>query len=216
MPQPVKIAVISDVVCPWCYLGKRRLERALAETGVEAEVSWLPYELNPDMPPQGMPRTDYRARKFGAERSAELDAQMQERGADEGVTFAFDRMTRTPNTRRAHALIARAGEIGLGNEMAEELFRAYFEDGADVGDPATLISSATTVGMDEGMARAVIDDDEIRQAVAALEARATQMGVSGVPFFIIEEKFAVSGAQPVETWKQVLNEIASGGETSAS
>jgi predicted DsbA family dithiol-disulfide isomerase len=216
MPQPVKIAVISDVVCPWCYLGKRRLERALAETGVEAEVSWLPYELNPDMPPQGMPRTDYRARKFGAERSAELDAQMQERGADEGVTFAFDRMTRTPNTRRAHALIARAGEIGLGNEMAEELFRAYFEDGADVGDPATLISSATTVGMDEGMARAVIDDDEIRQAVAALEARATQMGVSGVPFFIIEEKFAVSGAQPVETWKQVLNEIANGGETSAS
>jgi predicted DsbA family dithiol-disulfide isomerase len=216
MPQPVKIAVISDVVCPWCYLGKRRLERALAETGVEAEVSWLPYELNPDMPPQGMPRTDYRARKFGAERSAELDAQMQERGADEGVTFAFDRMTRTPNTRRAHALIARAGEIGLGNEMAEELFRAYFEDGADVGDPATLISSATTVGMDEGMARAVIDDDEIRQAVAALEAGATQMGVSGVPFFIIEEKFAVSGAQPVETWKQVLNEIANGGETSAS
>jgi predicted DsbA family dithiol-disulfide isomerase len=214
MPQPVKISVISDVVCPWCYLGKRRLERAIAETGIEAEVTWLPYELNPDMPPGGMPRADYRARKFGADRSAELDAQMRQRGEDEGVTFAFDKMTRTPNTRRAHALIARAGEIGLGNEMAEELFRAYFEDGADVGDTATLLSAATSVGMDEETARAAIDDAEIQQAVAALEARAAQMGVSGVPFFIIEEKFAVSGAQPTEDWKQVLNKIAKGDESS--
>lgn len=212
MPQPVKIAVISDVVCPWCYLGKRRLERALAETGVEAEVSWLPYELNPDMPAEGMARADYRTRKFGAERSAELDAQMQERGADEGVTFAFDKMTRTPNTRRAHALIAKAGEMGLANAMAEELFRAYFEDGADVGDTEILVSSATSVGMDEATARAIIDDEAIKQEVAALEARATQMGVSGVPFFIIEEKFAVSGAQPSESWKQVLLDIAKGVE----
>lgn len=212
MPQPVKIAVISDVVCPWCYLGKRRLERALAETGVQAEVSWLPYELNPDMPSQGMPRADYRARKFGAERSAELDGQMQERGAGEGVTFAFDKMTRTPNTRRAHALIAKAGEMGLANAMAEELFRAYFEDGADVGDTEILVSSATSVGMDEATARAIIDDEAIKQEVAALEARATQMGVSGVPFFIIDEKFAVSGAQPSENWKQVLLDIANGSE----
>lgn len=212
MPQPVKIAVISDVVCPWCYLGKRRLERALAETGVEAEVTWLPYELNPDMPAEGMARADYRTRKFGAERSAELDAQMQERGDGEGVTFAFDKMTRTPNTRRAHALIAKAGEMGLGNEMAEELFRAYFEDGADVGDTATLVSSATSVGMDETTARSIIDDESIRDEIAALEARATQMGVSGVPFFIIEEKFAVSGAQPTENWKQVLTDIARGNE----
>jgi predicted DsbA family dithiol-disulfide isomerase len=212
MPQPVKIAVISDVVCPWCYLGKRRLERALEETGVEAEVTWLPYELNPDMPAEGMARAEYRTRKFGAERSAELDAQMQERGADEGVTFAFDKMTRTPNTRRAHALIAKAGETGLANAMAEELFRAYFEDGADVGDTEILVASATSVGMDEATARAIIDDEAIKQEVAALEARATQMGVSGVPFFIIEEKFAVSGAQPSENWKQVLLDIAKGAE----
>ena len=212
MPQPVKIAVISDVVCPWCYLGKRRLERALEETGVEAEVSWLPYELNPDMPSQGMARADYRSRKFGAERSAELDAQMRERGEGEGVTFAFEKMTRTPNTRRAHALIAKAGETGLANAMAEELFRTYFEEGADVGDTETLVKAATSVGMDEATARAIIDDEAIKQEVAALEARATQMGVSGVPFFIIEEKFAVSGAQPVENWKQVLVEIANGSE----
>jgi predicted DsbA family dithiol-disulfide isomerase len=216
MPQPVKISVISDVICPWCYLGKRRLERALEETGIQAEVTWLPYELNPDMPPGGIPRADYRARKFGAERGAELDVQMRERGAEEGVTFAFDKMSRTPNTRRAHALIARAGEIGLGNEMAEELFRAYFEDGADVGDTATLLSAATSVGMDEETARAAIDDAEIQQAVAALEARAAQMGVSGVPFFIIEEKFAVSGAQPTEDWKQVLNRIAKGDATAGA
>jgi predicted DsbA family dithiol-disulfide isomerase len=216
MPQPVKIAVISDVVCPWCYLGKRRLERALEETGIEAEVTWLPYELNPDMPAQGMPRADYRARKFGAERGAELDAQMRERGEDEGVTFAFDRMTRTPNTRRAHALIAKAGEMGLANAMAEELFRAYFEEGADVGDTATLVSAATGVGMDEATARAILDDEAIHREVAALEARAAQMGVSGVPFFIIDEKFAVSGAQPAESWKQVLLDIANGTEASGA
>lgn len=212
MPQPVKISVISDVVCPWCYLGKRRLERALEETGIEAEVTWLPYELNPDMPPEGIPRADYRARKFGAERGAELDAQMRERGEDEGVTFAFDRMSRTPNTRRAHALIARAGELGLGDAMAEELFRAYFEEGADVGDTAILVAAAAKVGIDETAAREIIDNDAIIQAVAALEARAAQLGVSGVPFFIIQEKFAVSGAQPAENWKQILIEIANGKE----
>jgi predicted DsbA family dithiol-disulfide isomerase len=212
MPQPVKISVISDVVCPWCYLGKRRLERALEETGVEAEITWLPYELNPDMPSGGMPRADYRARKFGAERGAELDAQMRERGADEGVTFAFDRMSRTPNTRRAHALIARAGELGLGDAMAEELFRVYFEEGADVGDTATLIAAAGVVGIDEAAAREIIDDNAIIQSVAALEARAAQMGVSGVPFFIIQDKFAVSGAQPAESWKQLLVDISNGKE----
>jgi len=213
MPQPVKIAVISDVVCPWCYLGKRRLERALEETGIDAEVSWLPFELNPDMPPQGMPREEYRTRKFGAERGAELDAQMHERGKDEGVTFAFDRMTRTPNTRRAHALIAKAGETGLADAMAEELFRIYFEEGADVGDTETLVTAATRVGMDEANARAIIDDEGIRQSVAALEARAAQMGVNGVPFFIVQDKFAVSGAQPAENWKQILTKIANDEDT---
>lgn len=216
MPQPVKISVISDVVCPWCYLGKRRLERALEETGVEAEVTWLPYELNPDMPTEGMLRADYRARKFGAERGAELDVQMRERGADEGVTFAFDRMSRTPNTRRAHALIAGAGELGLGDAMAEELFRIYFEEGADVGDSDTLAAAATRIGIDEAAAREIIDDDAIIQSVAALEARAAQLGVSGVPFFIIEEKFAVSGAQPSESWKQLLVDIASGKEPASN
>lgn len=216
MPQPVKISVISDVVCPWCYLGKRRLERALEETGVAAEITWLPYELNPDMPQEGMPRADYRARKFGAERGAELDAQMRERGADEGVTFAFDKMSRTPNTRRAHALIAKAGELGLGDAMAEELFRVYFEEGADVGDTDTLIAAAGAVGIDEATAREIIDNDAIIQAVAALEARATQLGVSGVPFFIIEEKFAVSGAQPAESWKQLLVDVSNGREPGSS
>jgi predicted DsbA family dithiol-disulfide isomerase len=216
MPQPVRISVISDVVCPWCYLGKRRLERALEETGVEAEITWLPYELNPDMPSGGMPRADYRARKFGAERGAELDAQMRERGADEGVTFAFDRMSRTPNTRRAHALIAKAGELGLGDAMAEELFRVYFEEGADVGDSTTLIAAAGVVGIDEAVARAIIDDNALAEAVAALEARAAQLGVSGVPFFIIEEKFAVSGAQPAESWKQLLVDVSNGREPGSS
>ncbi len=208
MAEPVKISVISDVVCPWCYLGKRRLEKALAESGVEAQVNWLPFELNPDMPEDGMPRSDYRARKFGPERAAELDAQMLERGAQDGVHFAFDKMSRTPNTRRAHMLIAQAGEQGLGDAMAEALFRAYFEEGADVGDPEVLIAIAENVGLDPAAAREVLANPGIASAVEGMERRAAELGVTGVPFFIINEKYAVTGAQPKEAWLEVFGRLA--------
>jgi predicted DsbA family dithiol-disulfide isomerase len=203
--RPIKISVISDVVCPWCYLGKRRFEKALDETGIEVELSWLPFELNPDMPAEGMAREDYRARKFGPEKAAQLDAQMRERGEKEGVLFAFDKMTRTPNTRRAHVLIAMASEKKLDNEMAEELFRLYFEEGADVGDNEILIAAASKIGLDEARARAAIQDGAQHRRVAAQEARAVEIGVSGVPFFIVEERFAVAGAETVEYWRGFLN-----------
>jgi len=138
MSEPLRITVISDVICPWCYLGKRRLESALEESGVAATVSWLPFELNPDMPEEGMPRADYRAQKFGEEKGAELDAEMKQRGDAEGVHFAFEKLVHTPNTRRAHMLVAQASDTGLGDDLTEALFRAYFEEGADVGDPQVL------------------------------------------------------------------------------
>ncbi|HKH95055.1 MAG TPA: DsbA family oxidoreductase, partial [Beijerinckiaceae bacterium] len=128
MPDLLKIAVYSDVICPWCFVGKRRLERALREVAAEASVTWLPFELNPDMPPEGVERATYRARKFGAERSAELDANMTKLGGEEGIAFAFDRMARTPNTRKAHALIAHASRVGGADAVVEALFRAYFEE----------------------------------------------------------------------------------------
>ena len=207
MAEPLRITVISDVICPWCYLGKRRLESALEESGVEASVSWLPFELNPDMPEEGMPRAEYRARKFGAEKGAELDAQMQQRGAAEGVHFAFDKMERTPNTRRAHMLVAQASDSGLGDDLTEALFRAYFEDGADVGDPAVLINIGEQIGLDPELAGEVIRSEAISDAVATMESRAAEVGVTGVPFFIINEKYAVSGAQPKEAWLEFFEKL---------
>ena len=207
MSEPLRITVISDVICPWCYLGKRRLESALEESGVPARVSWLPFELNPDMPEEGMPRAEYRARKFGAEKGAELDAQMQQRGAAEGVHFAFDKMERTPNTRRAHMLVAQASDAGLGDDLTEALFRAYFEEGVDVGDPAVLINIGEQIGLDPELASEVIRSEAISDAVATMESRAAEVGVTGVPFFIINEKYAVSGAQPKEAWLEFFEKL---------
>jgi 2-hydroxychromene-2-carboxylate isomerase len=133
MTKPLTIAVISDVVCPWCYVGKRRLEAALKELGQEAEIHWLPYELNPDMPKDGMERAAYRAKKFGEAKSAQFDAQLTALGREEGIPFAFDRQARTPNTRAAHQLIAFAGSQGKADAVVEALFKAYFEEGRDVG-----------------------------------------------------------------------------------
>src|SRR3954471_3608088 len=120
------ISVFSDVICPWCLIGKRRLERALDQLGIRhsTTIEWLPFELNPSMPPEGMERDKYRAQKFGAERAALLDAQLRNLGAAEGVSFGFDRMQRTPNTRRAHMLIAYAGRQGKADAIVEALFRA--------------------------------------------------------------------------------------------
>ncbi|MCG6121377.1 MAG: DsbA family oxidoreductase [Microvirga sp.] len=207
---PVRISVISDVICPWCYLGKRRLESALEESGIDAEIAWLPFELNPDMPAEGMPRSIYRERKFGAERGAAMDSEMQERGVADGVSFAFEKMTRTPNTRRAHMLIAHAATMGEDDVLADALFRAYFEDGVDLGDVDALVGVAASLGFDEETCRAVLADETVAQAVASMESRAAEAGVTGVPFFIVEDKYGISGAQPKETWLALFEDLAKG------
>jgi len=204
--MPLTIAVFSDVICPWCYLGKRRLERALDQLSVRrtTSVQWLPFELNPDMPEHGTERAAYRARKFGAERGAELDRQMRALGEEEGIEFAFDRMLRTPNTRRAHMLIAQATRQGGADQLVDRLFRAYFQDARDIGDPDTLIEIATDSGMGLDTARQSLESDALRQEVVSIEQRASEMRISGVPFFIVDEKWALSGAQPSEQWVSAL------------
>ncbi|AWN45336.1 DsbA family oxidoreductase [Methylobacterium terrae] len=206
--MPLTISVFSDVICPWCYVGKRRLERALDQLGLREStaIAWLPFELNPGMPADGMERALYRARKFGPGRAAELDAQMAELGRQEGIGFAFETMTRTPSTRRAHMLIAAAGQRGRADPVVDALFRAYFEEGRDLGDPEIL----RQVGIAAGLERDVVDDAlgnaQLRALVESLEQQAAGMQVTGVPFFIVDRAWAVSGAQPTEQWVGLLQE----------
>lgn len=202
------ISVFSDVICPWCFVGKRRLERALDALGLAATttVEWLPFELNPDMPEGGRPRAEYRAAKFGSERSALLDREMTERGRDEGIAFAFDRITRTPSTRKAHRLIAGASRAGLGDAVKTALLRAYFEEARDVGQDAVLVEVAASAGMERAAAEAAITDPALDAQVTDLEGQAHRMGVSGVPFFIVDGSWAVAGAQPTVSWIAELRE----------
>jgi predicted DsbA family dithiol-disulfide isomerase len=210
MAGPLAITVYSDVICPWCYVGKRRLEAALGAPGVPTEIAfgWLPFELNPDMPAEGITRSEYRERKFGAERAAELDRNMTETGREVGIDFAFDRMQRTPSTKLAHRLIWEAGRQGRQNEIVNRLFKAYFEDALDIGDAEVLTRLAAEAGLDAtGIAQALSGQESL-DAVTQLEQQGYSMGIQGVPFFILLGKYGVSGAQPPEFWREALPKIA--------
>jgi predicted DsbA family dithiol-disulfide isomerase len=210
MSQPLAITVYSDVICPWCYVGKRRLEAALDGPGMPTNVrlAWRPFELNPDMPVEGITRAEYRTRKFGTERAAELDRSMTETGRKVGIDFAFDRMQRTPNTRLAHRLIWEAGRQGRQNEIVNRLFRAYFENAQDIGSADVLKALAAEAGLEaQGVAQALSDGASL-DAVVQLEQQGYRMGIQGVPFFILLDKYAISGAQPPELWRDALPKIA--------
>ena len=210
MPEPLSITVYSDVICPWCYVGKRRLEAALAEPGMPAPVhlAWRPFELNPDMPAEGIERRVYRARKFGAERSAELDARMLATGREAGIEFAFERMERTPNTRLAHRLIWEADRQGRQEAVVDHLFASYFEQGLDIGRADVLAQIATAAGLEASGTTRALAGSESLEAVTGLERQGYAMGIQGVPFFILVGRYAVEGAQPPEFWREALPKIA--------
>jgi predicted DsbA family dithiol-disulfide isomerase len=200
----VKIEIVSDVICPWCYIGKKRLEKALSlVSDVKAEIHWLPFQLNPDMPREGMARADYRRAKFGSvERGRQLDARVAAEGQGEGIAFAFDRMQRTPNTIAAHRLIALAQKQGLGQVVVDALFKKYFEEAADIGDAAILEKIAVENGVKDW------PDGADEKEITALEASMRGFGISAVPTFIIDRKLAVSGAHPPETLAAALRDAA--------
>ncbi|MFN2643871.1 MAG: DsbA family oxidoreductase [Burkholderiales bacterium] len=203
MQRELKIEIASDVICPWCYIGKRRLERALAllEREVQAELHWLPFELNPEMPGTGMPRAAYRRAKFGSvERSRELDARVAAEGRTVGIEFGFERIERTPNTRAAHELIELAQRQGKGAGVVDALFRAYFEQAQDIGDATVLKDIAERQQVSGWPGQAT------RQAVALLEEEVRGLGISAVPTFIFARKLGVSGAHPPESLAQAIRE----------
>lgn len=216
---PLKVTIYSDVICPWCYIGKRRFEKALAAPGMpdRLQIEWRPFELNPDMPEEGMERAAYRARKFGVEKSRQLDKQMGETGREAGIAFAFDKMQRTPNTRLAHRLIWEAGRQGnaVQNALVERLFTAYFEQGRDIGNRNELLRLARDSGIADHAAMAALDKDQSLEAVLDLEDAGIRMGIRGVPFFLLIDKYAISGAQPPELWEDALPKIAAEAQAAA-
>lgn len=200
--MPLTVDIWSDVVCPWCYLGKRRFEAALErfEHRDDVSVRWHSFELDPDAPQSNDERAAERlARKYGmtVEEAEVKHAQMTEMGAAEGLEFRYD-LSRSGNTFDAHRLIQLAGEHDLQDAVKERLLRAYFTEGEPIGDPDRLVALAAEAGLDADEARAVLEGDAYAEAVREDEQIARQIGIHGVPFFVIGRRYGVSGAQPTE------------------
>jgi predicted DsbA family dithiol-disulfide isomerase len=213
--MPLTIEVVSDVVCPWCFIGKRRLEAALALYAKEhpgapsPTVTWRPFQLNPGLPAEGMARADYIARKFGPRGGGAVYDRVSAVGREVGIDFAFDRITRQPNTLAAHSLIELAGTQGRQDATKEAFFRAYFLDGVDLTARENLVAIATSAGLDRTAVEEWLDNADAREAVAAEDARAREIGIEGVPFFIFNGHLGVSGAQPSEVLLDAMKQAES-------
>ena len=219
MPQqPVRIDVISDVVCPWCFIGKRRLEKALAlKPDIPVEVHWHPYFLNDWIPHEGMSREQYLTTKFGSpERYKGIAQRVGATAAAEGLVYASDKMKRQPNTTDAHRLIMWAEAQGKAPAMKQRLMDLYFTEGADLTDSETLVKAAADVGLDAGKVRADLASDKDVDAVSAEAQRAKEAGIDGVPCFIFAGKYAVSGAQAPEYLAEMIERTALEGGTQAA
>jgi predicted DsbA family dithiol-disulfide isomerase len=199
------IDIVSDVVCPWCYLGEKRLEAALQGEAGPVEVRWRPYQLDPTIPEEGLDRTEYIEKKFGKSgRLQSVHDNLTRLGAQLGLPFAFDKIKRSPNTLDAHRLIRWAGSAGVQAEVVDRLFKAYFVEGRDIGDRAVLVEIASQCGLDAGQVERLLangaDADLVRQEIEQAQA----MGVSGVPFFIFGGRLGVPGAQEASVLRQAI------------
>lgn len=202
--------VIADVVCPWCFLGKRRLDAAIADLDdLDIEVRYRPFQLDPTIPPEGIEREEYIIGKFGsADALDEAHARLFSLGADVGITYAFDLIEKTPNTLDAHRLVRWAAAEGLADPMIERLFSLFFEEGADLTNAETLVAAAEEVGLDGDEVTMKLEDGADLDAVRADIAHAGRMGITGVPTVVVENKFAISGAQTSEVLVDALRRIA--------
>jgi predicted DsbA family dithiol-disulfide isomerase len=211
--KTIAVEIVSDVICPWCYVAKRQFERAAAilPAGVKLSVHWRPFELNPHMPTEGLDRKIYRSRKFGSwENSRRLDAQVTAAAAQVGLTIRYDLMKSTPNTLNAHRLIWLAEKQRVQDAVVEGLFHAYFAKGRDVGDKEVLVDIAAAGGIDRTTAEAFLAGSEGSDEVADAEMAAQRSGLNGVPTFIIDGRPAFSGAQRADLMlKHMLDALGS-------
>lgn len=203
------IHIFSDLICPWCLIGKRRLEAALSQRpDVAAKVIWQPFQLNPDMPRDGFDRQQYIEWKFGgAERAKMFYKRIEDTAAEDGIEIRFDRIRRTPNTIDGHRAVLFSAGRGKADEMTESLFQAYFQDGEDIGDRDLLVEKAAALGLDRTDVADYLSSDTDVDLIREVDLSARQGGVDGVPCFIIENKYAVQGAQPPEVLVDVIDRI---------
>lgn len=212
----MQVSIVSDTICPWCYIGKRRFERASAGRPPDLSVEWRPFQLNPDMPAEGTDRVRHLVAKFGSEkRVAEIFETIEQAGEAEGINFVFDRIDRTPNTVDSHRLIAFAGMRGVQDQVVESLFRRYFEQGEDIGDQAVLVATGVDGGLDEDDVGRFLDSSAGIEEVRRESEAASRAGISGVPCFIFERRYAISGAQTPDVFERVF-ELAAAGASKAS
>jgi predicted DsbA family dithiol-disulfide isomerase len=210
--EHITIDVVSDAVCPWCFIGQKRLDKAVESlSGIDVGVRWRPFQLDPTIPPEGRDRRDYLMAKFGDEkRIEEMHGNIARAGAEEGISFDFGAIKVSPNTLDAHRLIRWAASSGaeVQNRVARRLFQLYFEEGADIGDRRVLADAAGECGMDKAVVETLLagnaDATEVREEIET----AARMGVRGVPCFLIEGRYAVMGAQPAETLADAIRQVA--------
>jgi predicted DsbA family dithiol-disulfide isomerase len=206
----LSVEVVFDLVCPWCFLGVRRLARTLRHRpDLLVEITWRPFLLNPDMPRAGMARPEYVVRKFGGEdRARRLYSSVAEIGRAEGVLFRFDRIRRTPSSVNAHRLVRFAGRYGAADDMVEALFCAHFTDGLDIGDIGMLVAIAGACGLDPAEARLFLTSEQEIESIHAENLRSHRLGINGVPCFVVAGRHAIAGAQEPEVIERLLDVAA--------
>ena len=214
---PLNIDIVSDVVCPWCYIGKRHVEQAISQwrakhPGAAVNVRWHPFQLNPDLPLEGTDRKAYLEEKFGGpQRAKEIYARVSAAGRNAGLDLNFDGILKQPNTLAAHALIAYAQTVNdgaHGDAVTERLFKAYFVDGEFIGDVDVLVAIASECGLDADATRAVLSERATLDQIAAQDVNVRQQGITGVPYFIFNQKVALSGAQPPDVLLDAMEKSA--------
>lgn len=211
MTKPtIKIGVISDIVCPWCYIGKRRLEKAMHKLSdrFDFEVEYFPFELNPQMPAAGLDQKEYLTKKFGGEnRYSQLTSHVTEVASQEGLTFDYTSQKRSPNTRNSHRLIQFAKEDGKHLILVEALFKAYFTDGIDLSSNENLLDIAERAGLDKKKVEQLLNSTTGIVEVEMAEQELQRLGITGVPFYIVNDKYGISGAQQSEAFIKAFEEI---------
>ncbi|MFA7429431.1 MAG: DsbA family oxidoreductase [Rhodospirillaceae bacterium] len=212
MTGPMRIEFIFDTVCPWCFVGKRRLERALARRPhVAAEVVWRPFLLNPDMPEDGIPRATYLERKFGgAARVTRMLAGLMEAGQGEGIAFDFNAITRTPNSLNSHRLVRFAGAHGMAAAAVEAIFRAYFQKGRDIGSTSVLADIAAEIGLPGNAVEAFLSSSNGRGDVFMENAQTHRLSINGVPCFVFDGAYGIAGAQDPDILVRMIDLVTEG------